>query len=622
MDYATYSYPISLGVLSAAVMLLERLFPWRPRQRQLRRRFWSDLLHLGFNGHFLGVIVAGLAASLVIPHVDALIGPSGASLLYRGAAASWPIWAQIPVALFALDFVQWCIHNLLHRVPLLWEIHKTHHSVVDGEMDWIVSFRFQWPEVVVYKAMQYVPLAFFGFASETILFHAIFGTLIGHLNHANLDWGHGPWRYLLNNPRMHIWHHDYRGDAKTTVNFGIIFSCWDWIFGTAKVPNEPSPRLGFPGVESFPDDFFGQEAWPIGRLIPRSVRRPISSLLGAALIALGWWFHPPRSTPATLPMLGEKTASSQPSTSRGDFAYARSVAEANLALAHFGEEARRMGFAHAEHLVAVDELARALTSDKLVILDVRPLDRFQAGRIASARRVFRGDYSDLERLEASKDLPELEKLLASNGVRADSVVVIYGDGGPEPYRLWWTLFALGSYPARILDGGLVAWKAAGHPVAEGSPKPVPPGDVRLSPPKAPVARHWDDVSKRLAEEAGADRGKLLDTRTRAEYVGETKHQDAARAGHIPGAIHMEWTEVLRSPTDTRLKPRNELEQAFAARGVGPTDRVVTSCQTGTRSAATYFALHELGFSGDQISNYEGSWGEYSRLPLPIAVGAP
>src|SRR5205085_574315 len=135
--------------------------------------------------------------------------------------------------------------------------------VVDGEMDWIVSFRFHWMEVVVYKALQFVPLAFFGFGATAVMTHAIVGTLIGHLNHANLDWGYGPWRYLLNNPRMHLWHHDYDAPAGRAKNFGIIFSVWDFVFRTAHVPDHPPRKLGFPGVEEFPTNFFTQEIWPI-----------------------------------------------------------------------------------------------------------------------------------------------------------------------------------------------------------------------------------------------------------------------------------------------------------------------------------------------------------------------
>ncbi len=285
---SAYIYPISLIIISALVAAAERLAPWRPDQRQLRPRLGADLLHLAFNGHFLGVIVYTLAVRHVLPPLDGLLVQWGIfEWVYRGLAAPWPVWVQIIVALLVIDLVHWCVHNLLHRVPWLWELHKTHHSVVDGEMDWIVSFRFQWTEVIVYKTIQYLPLAFFGFGDAAILTHAIFGTLIGHLNHANLDLGYGPLKYVLNSPRMHIWHHDYDANGRSTVNFGIIFSIWDWIFGTARLPPAPPARIGFEGVEDFPRGFLGQEAWPLQRLAPASARWWVGALVGASLIALG-----------------------------------------------------------------------------------------------------------------------------------------------------------------------------------------------------------------------------------------------------------------------------------------------------------------------------------------------
>jgi sterol desaturase/sphingolipid hydroxylase (fatty acid hydroxylase superfamily) len=121
------------------------------------------------------------------------------------------------------------------------------------------------------------------------MFHAVFGTLIGHLNHANLNWDYGPLRFLLNNPRMHLWHHDHDGTAKTTVNFGIIFSCWDYLFRTARVPDGPPDRLGFEGVADFPRDFFTQATWPLPRLFPKARwAHLVLAAGGVSLLTFGW----------------------------------------------------------------------------------------------------------------------------------------------------------------------------------------------------------------------------------------------------------------------------------------------------------------------------------------------
>jgi 3-mercaptopyruvate sulfurtransferase SseA/sterol desaturase/sphingolipid hydroxylase (fatty acid hydroxylase superfamily) len=579
---------------------------------------WSDVIHLVFNGHFLGILLAGLAGTWILPHVDRWLGTQGLTdAVYRNAAADWPLWAQIIVALVVVDFIQWCVHNLLHRIPLFWEFHKAHHSVKDEEMDWIVSFRFSWLEVIVYRSVLYLPLVFFGFAWEALMFHAIFGTLIGHLNHANLNLGHGPWRYILNSPRMHIWHHDYEGDAKTTVNFGIIFSSWDWIFGTAKMPDEPPPQLGFAGVETFPDNFFSQEIWPLERLWPSLHSKVAWSVIGALVMAGAWYLHEPRGARPETPMLGESAAASQPT---GVFppsdAYSASPVEAEAALRRFGEQARADGYAHAEAMVSVAELAKALGAPSLVLLDVRPADRFALGHIPGARRLDRGDYSSGDEVPGLSRAPgELEQLLRDRGVQKGSTVVLYGDGGPEPYRLWWTLRVVADVDTRVLDGGLQGWKAAGHHVAGGDGLEVASGDVSVHAPATPPVQRWPETSAFISQHPGA---KLLDTRSAIEFSGAEQHRKAARAGRIPGAVHLDWVDVLRDmDADHRLRQPSELRELFASRGVADDTPVVTYCQSGTRSSAVYFALVQLGFNADDILNYDGSWAEYSRLDLPV-----
>ena len=612
-----YLYPISLAGISVFVFALERFFPWRPEQKQLRPKLWSDFIHLVFNGHFLGLLLAGLASTWVLPSVDRWLSAEGLTdAVYRNAAADWPLWAQIVVALLVLDFLQWCVHNLLHRVPFLWELHKAHHSVKDGEMDWIVSFRFSWLEVIVYKSVLYLPLVFFGFRWEALMFHAIFGTLIGHLNHSNLNLGHGPWRYVLNSPRMHIWHHDYDGTAKTTVNYGIIFSCWDWIFGTAKMPADPPAHLGFGGVETFPDNFFGQEIWPLPKLLPRVHSTVVWSIIGALVLAAAWYLREPRRLGPETPMLGEWAAASQPSGVFPAFdSYSPSPAEAEAEIARFGEQARADGYADPQLIVSVAELAKALGAPTLVLLDVRPEARFAVGHIPGARRLDREDYSSGGEIPGlSRPAPELEQRLRALGVHRDSTVVLYGDGGPEPYRLWWTLRVTTALETRLLDGGLQAWKSAGHRVAGGEGFEVAPGDVQLGAPASAPIQRWAETRAFMAEHPGV---RLLDTRSAVEFDGSEKHPKASRAGRIPGATHLDWVEVFRDEDeDHRQRLPAELRALLEARGVAEGTPVVTYCQSGTRSAAVYFALHQLGFGPDEMLNYDGSWAEYSRLDLP------
>ncbi len=261
----TRGYFFWLLAVSLFVWLLERLFPWRKEQKALRKEIGQDLFFLIFNGHYAGILVASLG-SWVMQQISGVFQsihippPESIHLM-----SEYPVWMQFIVFFLLKDFLEWCIHNLLHRVPWLWEFHKLHHSI--RELDWIGNMRFHWMEIVVYKSLSYFPLVVLGVRGDIILWIAIISTLIGHLNHSNLNISWGIFRYIINSPRMHVWHHDIllRGDHGK--NFGVVFSIWDWIFGTAYMPMEPdSPKnpkeLGFDDIEEFPDNLFLRLVYP------------------------------------------------------------------------------------------------------------------------------------------------------------------------------------------------------------------------------------------------------------------------------------------------------------------------------------------------------------------------
>ena len=276
------SYLYWLGIISILVALCEWIWPSRA-QKTFRQWLWSDAIYLIFNGHFLGAYLYGISHHHLLPFVDHTLKSWGLDqFLYLGVVQSWKLWAQILIAIVVIDLAHWCIHRLLHRVPWLWSIHQVHHSVADGEMDWIVAFRFSWLEVVIYKSLTYIPLMWFGFVEEAIFVHAVFGTLIGHLNHANINWDYGPLRYILNSPRMHLHHHALEG-PRHGHNFGIIFSCWDWMFKTAYLPTYPPSKIGFVGMEQMPKDFVGQLTWPLPKVLPRR-HRWLAYVAGALII--------------------------------------------------------------------------------------------------------------------------------------------------------------------------------------------------------------------------------------------------------------------------------------------------------------------------------------------------
>ena len=258
----TRGYFFWLLVISVSCWVLERLIPWRPSQRAWRDQFGQDLFWLVFNGHYAGILLAS-ASTWLVENLNRAFGtgflpmPGPIRFLMER-----PLWLQFLVFLIVKDFLEFLIHNLLHRVPWLWEFHKLHHSI--RELDWIGNMRFHWMEIAVYHSLTYFPLFLLDVNSRVILWIAIFTTIIGHLNHSNLNLDWGVFRYLLNSPRLHVWHHDLVQHDRHGQNFGVVFSLWDYLFGTAYAPAQGYPaRLGFEGMDHFPSGLAARLIYPI-----------------------------------------------------------------------------------------------------------------------------------------------------------------------------------------------------------------------------------------------------------------------------------------------------------------------------------------------------------------------
>lgn len=248
--------------LSLFVWILEIFFPWRKDQSLFRKDFWLDGFYMFFNFFLFSLIGYNALSNIVVELFNNLLAAAGIRNLIALNISGWPGWAQMLFLFVVADFLQWNIHRLLHHVPWLWTFHKVHHSV--EEMGFAAHLRYHWMETIVYKSIQYIPLAMIGFGLKDFFIVHIFSVAIGHFNHANLNISWGPLRYILNSPGMHIWHHAKNlPEGRTGVNYGISLSLWDYLFGTAWIPySGRDEKLGFEGVENFPSTFVDQVTYP------------------------------------------------------------------------------------------------------------------------------------------------------------------------------------------------------------------------------------------------------------------------------------------------------------------------------------------------------------------------
>ncbi len=261
MSALFHAYWFWLVAVSLLFVGLERIAPRDPAQKLARPGLVTDLVYIVMNGHVWGMVIAMLATPIA-DALDRLCASLGFDLA-QDWASSLPWGVQLAAAFVCTDFLQWCIHNLLHRVPWLWRFHRVHHSI--RVMDFWGNFRFHVVESVVYKSLQYIPLALLGFDWSVLFVLAVISTVMGHFNHANLRVRMGPLRYVFNGPEMHIWHHVHASHGPTNVNFAIGLSLWDWLFRTAYLPDQAPQALGFPGVETYPTDVVRQTLAPLTR---------------------------------------------------------------------------------------------------------------------------------------------------------------------------------------------------------------------------------------------------------------------------------------------------------------------------------------------------------------------
>jgi len=252
------NYFWGLILISLFVFALELLFPWRKTQKVIRKDFWLDGFYMFFNFFVFSLFISGFY-KCISKFSNEVLNIKANSLAILDLSNLSPV-LQLLVFFVVLDFVQWFTHTLMHRFEFLWRFHKVHHSV--KEMGFSAHLRYHWMENVLYKPLKVLALMLLGgFEPEQAYIIHFFAITIGHLNHANLKLDYGPFRYVFNNPIMHLYHHAYALPErfKKGVNFAISLSVWDYLFKTSYVPEaDKNIMLGYEDDHKMPNSFWGQ----------------------------------------------------------------------------------------------------------------------------------------------------------------------------------------------------------------------------------------------------------------------------------------------------------------------------------------------------------------------------
>lgn len=249
---------------------------------------------------------------------------------------------------------------------------------------------------------------------------------------------------------------------------------------------------------------------------------------------------------------------------------------------------------------------------EVLLIDMRETNDYVLGHIPNAFQLWRTDIqsNNYPYEGMAKEAEDLADILASFGANDSSHIVIYdGVGGCDAARLWWLLKLYGHDAVSLLDGGWSAWNFFGHPAEQAETPRHLRGNLTLSKIEKPhLLTSYEDLSVVLNDTNVV----LLDTRSLEEHTGEIMKPGAFFPGHIPGSVHFDWGRSVDMNDDFPLRPNEEILAALAECGVTPNKRVITYCHSGVRSAHTTFVLSEL-LRFPQVSNYDGSWTEWSYL---------
>jgi thiosulfate/3-mercaptopyruvate sulfurtransferase len=269
-----------------------------------------------------------------------------------------------------------------------------------------------------------------------------------------------------------------------------------------------------------------------------------------------------------------------------------------------------------QSLITASQLAARIDDPKLVLLHVGERDVYDRAHITGARFV---DYR--AGLHTSGDLTlqmlpanTLHERLAALGISDDSRVVVYfADEWFTPAtRVMLTLDYAG-IDAALLDGGMDAWKRAGHTVTADV---TPARAGTLSPlTLRPVVVDAADVEASLGKAGIA----IVDARTTAFYEGtQTGGRPDARhkTGHILGARSVPFNTLINE--DGSMKPVAELRGIFDAAGIKPGDTVIAYCHIGQQATGVVMAARLLGHP---VRLYDGSFEDWSRRNLPVEAGS-
>lgn len=265
-------------------------------------------------------------------------------------------------------------------------------------------------------------------------------------------------------------------------------------------------------------------------------------------------------------------------------------------------------FASLPLLIEPVDLLERLSMPMLTLVDLGSAERYQQLHISNAINIVPKQIQSHSGLPGLlPDRTSLERLFASLGYQPGTTYVVYDDeGGGWAGRFIWILDSIGHQKYHYLNGGLRAWMQEGYKLSNKLP------DTELTTANLTIDPQPTATLSYLLERLGSNDLVIWDARSADEFRGEKVL--AANAGHIPGAVNLEWTLAMDATNGMRIKA--DIRECLKQLGITKDKEIITYCQSHHRSGFTYLIAKVLGYP--RVKAYAGSWSEWGNTPhMPI-----
>jgi len=256
-------------------------------------------------------------------------------------------------------------------------------------------------------------------------------------------------------------------------------------------------------------------------------------------------------------------------------------------------------------IIDAKTFAAELKANKnMIVIDVQAADVYAKQHIQGAINIPHKSLYKEGPIEGQfKDAAELAVIFGKKGVSNTSKIVIYDDGSQKyNSRIWWVLKYLGASDVSLFHKEMSQMEAARIPMTTmAKTLPATTFEVAVNP-------EMNIEMATVKSLSGNPDAIILDNRERDEFDGMDK--DKRSKGHLPGAVFMNFKEVLTSTG--AYKTKEEIIAAVSRFGVTPDKQIVVYCQTGIKAAVVYIALKEIaGFSNVKL--YAGAYAEWASV---------